>query len=119
MRAKDAVGKYGERVAARHLVDAGLTVLETNWRCAAGEIDIVAVDGSTLVFCEVKTRSSVAFGFPAEAVTWAKQRRMRDLARLWLMDREEFWPGIRFDVVSVLRSRQGAASVEHLRDVLS
>ena len=55
-RSTDAVGAYGERVAARALGDAGLSIIEQNWRCATGEIDIVALDGATLVFCEVKTR---------------------------------------------------------------
>ncbi len=64
MRAKDAVGRYGEEVAARFLLDAGLTVLERNWRCRGGELDIVATDGSALVFVEVKTRSSARFGSP-------------------------------------------------------
>ncbi len=56
MRAKDALGRYGEDVAARHLVDDGLVLLARNWRCAEGEIDIVARDGDVLVVCEVKTR---------------------------------------------------------------
>ena len=54
--ARAALGRYGENLAARHLSDAGLRVLERNWRCREGEIDIVARDGRTLVFCEVKTR---------------------------------------------------------------
>lgn len=119
MRAKDAVGHYGERVAAARLVEVGMRIIERNWRCAAGEIDIVAADGSTLVICEVKTRSSAAFGTPAEAVTWAKQRRLRELAVLWLAEHPGHWQEIRFDVVAVLRNRQGAASIEHLRGVLS
>ena len=59
MRAKDAVGKYGERIAAQHLREAGLSIIDSNWRCELGEIDIVAVEGSTLVLCEVKTRTTV------------------------------------------------------------
>jgi putative endonuclease len=56
VRAKDALGRHGEEVAARHLAAAGLVILDRNWRCAAGEIDIVAADGDALVICEVKTR---------------------------------------------------------------
>lgn len=120
MRAKDAIGRYGEDVAARHLTDAGLTILERNWRCRGGELDIIAVDAGVLVFCEVKTRSSTQFGLPAEAVIGAKAARIRRLAMAWLASRREagggeFWPEMRFDVVSVLRQRQGAAAVEHLR----
>jgi len=71
-RVARAVGDYGEQVACAHLTDAGLEVLERNWRCDQGELDIVARDGDTLVFCEVKTRRSDRFGSPLEAVTRAK-----------------------------------------------
>jgi len=120
MRAKDAVGQYGERVAARHLVEAGLTILACNWRCPDGELDIVARDGDVLVFCEVKTRSSTTFGDPSEAVIGRKAARLRRLAVYWLTEQRDagahdFWPEMRFDVVSVLRSPRGAAQVRHLR----
>ncbi len=103
-----AVGRYGEDVAARALVAAGLTVLQRNWRCRDGEIDVVARDGDVLVFCEVKTRTSTAFGDPAEAVSPAKAARLRRLATAWLLEQRaggepSFWPEVRFDVVSVLR----------------
>lgn len=115
MRAKDAVGGYGERVAARHLADAGLEILAHNWRRPDGEVDVVAREGTVLVFCEVKCRSGVAFGVPAEAVNAAKARRIRRLACRWLEENGR-WPGeIRFDVVSVLVQQRGAAVVEHLR----
>lgn len=119
MRVKDALGQYGERVAAGLLVESGLRIIETNWRCTAGEIDIVAAEGRALVFCEVKTRSSLAFGSPAAAVTWAKQRRLRQLAVRYLAANPGSWDQIRFDVVAILRPRSGPATVEHLRDVLS
>jgi len=123
MRAKDAIGRYGEDVAVRRLGEDGLTILERNWRCRDGEIDIVGVDGRTLVFCEVKTRSSHLYGAPAEAITKAKAARLRRLALQWLAARreaggEEFWTELRFDVVSVTRSQRGAAVVEHLRGAL-
>lgn len=119
MRAKDAVGQYGERVAADHLVSSGLAILDRNWRCADGEIDIVARDGAALVFVEVKTRSSSAFGDPAEAVSRAKATRIRKLALLWLEQNRElpaaFRRELRFDVVSVVRNAAGPAVVRHLR----
>lgn len=117
MRAKDAVGRYGEDVAARHLADAGLVILERNWRCRAGEIDIVAREGRTLVVCEVKTRSPGAFGDPFEAVTPAKAARLRRLAGLWLDSRGLRVPELRVDVVGVRRKPTGAAVVEHRRGV--
>lgn len=119
MRAKDAVGQYGERVAARYLADAGMEIVDRNWRCPAGELDIVARDGPLVVFAEVKTRSSDAFGDPAEAVGPAKAERLRRLAVLWLEARGMGFAEVRFDVVSVLRSRSGAAQVDHLRGVLT
>lgn len=115
MRAKDAVGRYGEDVAARHLEAVGMTVVERNWRCADGEIDIVARHGGVLVFCEVKTRSGVAFGVPAEAVTPVKAARIRRLASRYLAEHRPAYGDVRFDVVSVVRRPRGAAAVEHLR----
>lgn len=117
MHAKDAVGRYGEQVAARYLVAQGMVVLDRNWRCPAGEIDIVARDGDTLVVCEVKTRSGAAYGLPIEAVTATKAARLRRLAALWLNAHPVHPRGIRLDVVGVLRSTRGPASVEHLRGV--
>lgn len=118
MRAKDGVGRYGERVAVRYLLDAGLVILDRNWRCREGELDIVARDGRVLVFCEVKTRSSTAYGDPAEAVVGAKAQRLRRLAGRWLEEHPGSWAELRIDVVSVLRRRQGAAEVRHLKAVV-
>lgn len=115
MRAKDAIGRYGEDVAARHLEAAGLSIVERNWRCRDGEIDIVARQGRVLVFCEVKTRSGSAFGLPAEAVTRVKAARIRRLAGRYLAERRPPYGELRFDVVSVTRSPRGAAAVEHLQ----
>lgn len=115
MRAKDAVGAYGERVAARHLQEAGLVVLARNWRCRDGEIDIVARDGDTLVFCEVKTRRSDAYGTPAESLVAAKVARLRRLAGRWIAASGVHSPAVRFDVVSVRPQRSGRARIEHLR----
>ena len=115
--AKDAVGRYGEDVAARHLTAQGLVVLQRNWRCELGEIDIVARDGSCLVVCEVKTRRSTACGSPVEAVTPRKAARLRRLAARWLVESGLHPPEVRIDVVSVLRPARGAAVVEHVRAV--
>lgn len=114
-RATDAVGAYGERVACAHLVEQGMVVLDRNWRCPAGEIDLILRDGGDLVFCEVKTRRSNRFGTPAEAVDAAKARRLRRLAAQWLAQAGLRPHAVRFDVVSVLPQPVGAAHVEHLR----
>ena len=115
--AKDALGAYGERVAAAHLTQSGMTVLDRNWRCALGEIDLVARDGDVLVICEVKTRSSTSFGHPLEAVTARKAARLRRLAAAWITERRVHPAEVRIDLVGVLRGPRGAAGVEHVRGV--
>jgi putative endonuclease len=114
-KATQALGEYGERLAVRHLDEAGMVVLERNWRCAYGEIDIIARDGDVLVFCEVKTRRGDGFGQPVEAVVAAKVRRLRQLAAAWVTTTGLHRAEIRFDVVSVLAQARGPARVEHVR----
>jgi putative endonuclease len=108
------LGDHGERIAAAFLTDAGLTVLDRNWRCREGELDIVARDADALVFCEVKTRRGTGYGTPAEAVTTAKQRRLRVLAQRWLAAHDEHARDVRFDVVGVLVRAGRPAEVTHL-----
>jgi putative endonuclease len=115
VRAKDAVGSYGERVAVRHLEQAGFTIVARNWRCEIGEIDVVALDGSTVVVCEVKTRSGLGYGSGLEAVTRSKAARLRRLGHRWLVEHGHPGTGLRFDVLAVHRRRRGCATVEHLR----
>jgi putative endonuclease len=114
-RQNSALGAYGERVAARHLVEHGLVVLDRNWRCDAGEIDLVLRDGDELVFCEVKTRSGTAYGHPFEAVDHTKAERLVRLAARWIADHGVAAPRVRFDMVGVVRRDRGAAEVEHVR----
>ena len=109
------LGGHGERIAVAYLTDAGLRVLDRNWRCREGELDIVAREGGALVFCEVKTRRGVGFGHPVEAVTPTKQRRLRTLAQRWLAAHDEHAPELRFDVVGVLVRPSRPALVTHLR----
>ena len=119
MRVKDALGRHGEDLAVQRLEAVGMVVLDRNWRCRErelpGEIDVVARDGRDLVVCEVKTRSGTAFGSPLEAVTAAKQARLRRLGMAWLRQSGLRVHAVRFDVVSVVRGRDGFA-VEHVRD---
>ena len=114
-----ALGAYGESLAARHLVEQGMVLLDRNWRCEAGEIDLVLRDGRVLVVCEVKTRSSVARGHPHEAVdlgeggpagrarrsvaAGARRARRGDSASIWSC---------------VIRPRRGPSTVDHVRGVL-
>jgi putative endonuclease len=110
---KRSLGDAGEELVARWYVDAGYRVLDRNWRCREGELDVVVARDGVLVFCEVKTRRSTAFGTPAEAVTVTKQRRLRTLAMRWL---DEHPPArartLRFDVASVLAPRDGDVVID-------
>ncbi|MDT0568327.1 YraN family protein [Streptomyces sp. DSM 3412] len=117
--ARGALGRYGEELAARRLVAAGMTVLERNWRGGrTGEIDIVARDGDALVVCEVKTRRAGPFGHPMAAVTTTKAERLRGLAERWLQEHGGSPPGgVRIDVVGVVLPDRGAPVVEHVRGV--
>ena len=118
MRAKDAVGRYGEDVAVRHALALGWTVLDRNWRCLDGELDLVALDGTELVAVEVKTRRSERFGPPALAVTPAKLARLRRLTALWLAAHDVHPASVRVDVVAVVVPGRGAAQVDHLVGVI-
>lgn len=100
--ARRRLGASGEAQAAAWYESHGYTVVARNWRCPAGELDLVLARGRTVVFCEVKTRSTATFGHPAEAVTPAKQRRLRSLARQWLADSEVRPCELRFDVAAIL-----------------
>lgn len=147
MAKKDGVGRYGERVALRHVEARGWQVLDTNWRGKDGELDIVALDDDVLVVVEVKTRSGHGFGHPAEAVTPRKLARIKRLTGQWLTAFRErlaaarlqesavpdgMVPGsavpvlpdvrtrfgaIRIDVVAVTLQPKGRAVVEHLEAV--
>ncbi|SDB98488.1 putative endonuclease [Geodermatophilus telluris] len=119
MSTTTSLGSRGEAIAAAHLTDAGLLVLDRNWRCRDGELDIVARDGSAIVFCEVKTRRGTGFGHPVEAVTPTKQRRLRLLAQRWLAAHDQHAPDLRFDVVGVLVPPAGLPQVTHLAGAFS
>jgi len=112
-----AAGGYGEARAARHLTKQGMVVLERNWRCPIGELDLVLRDGDVLVFCEVKTRTSAAFGSPFEGVSPTKLARMRRLAARWMEERGVRAPEVRFDLVGVLLTGPVDQRIEHARGV--
>ena len=111
------MGAYGERVAARHLAEQGLVVLDRNWRCDEGEVDLVLRDGRTLVVCEVKTRTSLDHGSPHEAITDAKLGRLQRLAARWAEAHAVNAPEVRVDLVAVLQPGKGRALVEHVRGI--
>ena len=100
-------GSGGEAAAAAWYAARDFRILARNWRCRVGEIDIVAVRGALLVICEVKTRRSLAFGGGFEAVGWEKQRKLRQLAELFLAGCPVSPASVRFDVASVESGKDG------------
>ena len=112
---RKTTGARGETIAADYLRRQGYTITTTNWRCRHGEIDIVAQDGPTLVFVEVRTRRSSGLGGPEESVTPAKQRRLAELAETYLQSLEaegRNWTAPwRIDLVALRLDRAGSAVV--------
>ncbi|WP_309071747.1 YraN family protein [Arthrobacter sp.] len=117
MRTKDELGRRGEALAACFLEDAGMRIIDRNWRCSLGEIDLVAVEGATLVVVEVKTRSSEAFGHPLEAITPGKLERLYLLASRWARAHDLRFSGFRVDAVAIVDDGSGRPVIEHLRAV--
>lgn len=114
------LGRIGEDLAVRHLEALGYRILARNWRAAAadirGEVDVVAADGSTLVFCEVKSRRRSGCDDAFAAVNWSKQRQLRRLAALYLTALPVH-TDVRFDVIAVAwPATGGAADVQHIRE---
>jgi putative endonuclease len=115
MDARTVLGRTGEDLAAGLLSGLGFRIIDRNWRCAAGEIDLIASSGDLLVFCEVKTRATSRWGEPSEAVGYQKQARLRRLAAAWLTQHRPGSVRIRFDVVSIV-VRDGDTDLVHLPD---
>lgn len=110
------LGRWGEDLAVGYLEGQGFEVLARNWRCREGELDIVALGEGALCFVEVKARSGTGYGYPAEAVTPQKARRIRGLAARWLAEcRPPGYFDLRFDVVSIVRHHQAEPELQHLR----
>lgn len=110
-----ALGRAGEDAALSMYLGKRFRTVARNWRCALGELDLVVERGGLLVFCEVKTRSGSGFGGGYEAVTWSKQRKLRQLAELFLEAQGLRPDRVRFDVASVQIGR-GEARVELFED---
>lgn len=118
---KQRRGAQGEQWAEQVLLDAGMVIIDRNWRCRDGEIDLIAVDEvdgeSVIVFCEVKYRTGVGYGSPLEAITHEKVRRLRRLAGQWLTQHPVVVPAIRLDAVGVLDRRGQPLQVTHVRGI--
>ena len=115
-RTTQALGRIGEELACDALRKKGYEIVGRGYRLFRGEIDIIARDGGTLVFVEVKTRADESFGRPEEAVTPAKQRQIRRIARGYLLEHPCGEGGCRFDVVSILYRGPDDARLEHFID---
>lgn len=108
---KRTLGTQKERLAAEYLKSQGMRILERNFRCRTGEIDMIAQDGDTLVFVEVKYRSNDHYGSPLEAVNFRKQNTIRKVAEYYLLCHPIDRAAIRFDVIGILGDR-----IEHIRN---
>ena len=115
MTARQKLGAAGEEVAAGHLLAQGYRIVARNHRCRRGEVDLIAEKAGVLVFVEVRTRASAAFGGPEETVSAAKQRRVVTAARDWLARRGALDRGVRFDVVAVTDGPRGP-KLEHFEN---
>ncbi len=113
------VARRGEEAAAAYLERTGMCVVDRNWRTKSGEIDIVALDGETVVLVEVKTRRTQSHGTPEEAVTPTKQKRLLRLAEAYVSHAGLESPVIRFDVISVRPIAEDRALLRHHRDAFS
>jgi putative endonuclease len=109
-----ALGSGGERAAADFLVGRGYHILERNFRCRGGEVDLIALDGGVLVFVEVKVRRTLSRGAPIEAVTALKQARVRRAAQEYLTFCGRIFQRIRFDVISVMKTAKNT-DITHLK----
>jgi putative endonuclease len=118
---KQQLGVRGEDLACAELERQGMQVLERNWRCRIGEIDIVAAEagdaGLTLVFCEVKCRSGLGFGHPLEAITFTKMQTLRQLAAIWMRQHRMKASMIRLDAIGVVMVQGQEPSLTHVRAV--
>jgi len=112
---KSGVGKLGEELAVRHLEDAGYRIIERNYRCLLGEIDVIARDGEHLVFVEVKSRRGGGFGEPQEAVGPRKRRKISKIAQFYLKEKRLKDVRARFDVVAV-RLMPGESRIKLIRN---
>ena len=109
------LGSKGEDIAVEFLRHKGFRILEKNYKTFVGEIDIIALDGETVVFIEVKTRANDSFGYPFEAVHSKKRLKLRNLALLYMKKQGKEIP-IRFDVLSIMCASNGHKQIEHIVD---
>jgi len=111
------LGRRGEDLAAAHLTAAGHRILDRNWRCADGELDLVTAIGDRIVAVEVKTRSSLGAGHPFEAIGPRKLQRLHRLGVRWCVEHGARVARLRIDIVGIVLPRSGQSSLDHLEGV--
>jgi len=117
---RQRLGRWGESLAARYLERKGYAIVERNARTPYGEIDLIVLDGDTVVFVEVKTRRSKRFGWPEEAVTLRKQEHLLAAAQSFLVSHPELEGDWRFDVIAIRQVRPGEApEITHFEHAFS
>lgn len=114
---RQLLGKLGEDVATEFLIAQGFNIIARNWRSHRVELDIVARDGQTIVFCEVKTRRSNNCGVPAEAITQTKRDNLRTAALHWLSANSGFKAHIRFDVIGITIDSSRCPTISHIKGI--
>lgn len=117
MRAKDHLGRRGEQLAAEYLQGLGHEIIERNWRCEFGEIDVVSRDATEIIFTEVKTRRSLSRGHPLEAITPEKLARLRRLAGAWVAANPHHPRRIRIDALGIIARLDGRTEIHHRRAI--
>ncbi|MDO5678032.1 MAG: YraN family protein [Propionibacteriaceae bacterium] len=119
MNHKQTFGRLGEQRATEYLLECGWQILERNWSCKEGEADIIAVDPdkNALVVVEVKTRAGTGYGSPLESITYAKARRLRQLAAIYARQSKTFWPKLRVDAIGILWPKDGGSEIRHARGI--
>lgn len=113
------VWQDGEQYAANHLLRLGWQILDRNWSCSAGELDIIAYDpqAQQVVFCEVKTRRGLGYGQPLEAITAAKVAKLREVALHWLKSQPKPVASLRFDGIGIVLPRGGPVELTHRKEI--
>nr|WP_175491208.1 YraN family protein [Microbacterium azadirachtae] len=119
MAAKDELGRAGEERAVAYLTRLGYRILDRNWRCDQGELDVVALHQDALAFVEVKTRRTLDFGHPFEAIDASKRQRLWRLAHAWVREhrRESLGRTLRVEAIGIVGADPAIGALEHLRDL--
>jgi len=115
---KIMLGQLGEQLAVDHLKKNGYEIIERNFRCPAGEMDIVAKTGGCICFVEVRTRSSYLMGHPLESISMNKKRKIREIAVRYIMENSPICANFRFDVIGVTMMEESEVRLEHIRNAM-